>query len=72
MRSVCTITWSRPSQPDGRCDRSRRGARRSRCGTRSWYGPQLAVAAHVTDAVCGAATDTAPVVAAAGAEPAAR
>ena len=30
------------------------------------------VAAHVTDAVCGAATDTAPVVAAAGAEPAVR
>ena len=59
MCSVCNITWSqacssRPSQPDGRCGRSRRGARRSRCGTRSWYGPQLAVAAHVTDAVCGA------------------
>ena len=30
------------------------------------------VAAHVTDAVCGAATGTAPVVAAAGAEPVAR
>lgn len=27
------------------------------------------VAAHVTDAVCGAATDTAPVVVAAGAAP---
>ena len=46
---------SRPSQPDGRCGRSRRGARRSRCGTRSWYGPQLAVAAHVA-----VAADTAP------------